>query len=107
MWPVVPHRAVLGAAVVPERDGVLGPAETALKQRVFRMLVEIGQHGIALVARDADDKARKAAVDVERLLARHRMRAHHRMLGTRIFYPIGDAVIGIEPAIGLLAVVQR
>src|SRR5688500_471864 len=32
--PVVPHRAVLCAAVVPERDRVLAPAEAALKQRV-------------------------------------------------------------------------
>src|SRR5258708_21112471 len=29
--PVVPHRAVLGAAVVPERDGVFAPAEAALE----------------------------------------------------------------------------
>ncbi len=29
--PVVPHRAVLGAAIVPERDGVFGPAEAALE----------------------------------------------------------------------------
>src|ERR1700733_15537488 len=55
--PVIPHRAVLGAAVVPERDGVLGPAEAALEQRVFAMLVEIGQHRVALVARDAVDVA--------------------------------------------------
>src|ERR1043165_2409563 len=40
--PVIPHRAVLGAAVVPERDGILGPAEAALEQRILRMLVEIG-----------------------------------------------------------------
>src|SRR5476651_2089586 len=65
--PVVPHRAVLGAAVVPERDRVLAPAKAALEQRVFRVLVEIGQHGVALIAGDADDVAGKAAVDIERL----------------------------------------
>src|SRR3954464_9742642 len=47
--PVVPHRAVLGAAVVPEGDGILGPAEAALEQRILGVLVEIGQHRIALV----------------------------------------------------------
>src|SRR6266404_8298322 len=56
--PVVPHRAVLGAAVVPERDGVFGPAEAALEQRIFRMLVEIVEHRVALVAGNADDMPR-------------------------------------------------
>ena len=51
--PVVPHGAVLGAAVVPERDGVLGPAEAALEQRIFAVLVEVGENPVALVARDA------------------------------------------------------
>src|SRR6266850_685128 len=103
--PVVPHRAVLGAAVVPEGDGVFGPAEAALEQRIFGVLVEIGQHGVALVAGNACYEAGEAAVDVERLPARHRMRAHDRMFGARIVRTVGDAVIGIEPAIGLLAVV--
>src|SRR5580704_9130605 len=55
--PVVPQRAVLGAAVVPERHRVLGPAEAALEQRIFHVLVEIGQDRVALVARDAVDVA--------------------------------------------------
>src|SRR6202030_412871 len=55
MRPVVPHRAVLGAAVVPERDGVFAPAEAALEQRIFRMLVEIGENSIALISGDADE----------------------------------------------------
>ena len=33
--PVIPHRAMLGAAIVPERDRVLAPAEAALEQRVL------------------------------------------------------------------------
>src|SRR5437763_10948719 len=77
--PVVPHRAVLGAAVVPERNRVLAPAEAALEQRIFGVLIEVVQHRIALVARDADDMARETAVDVERLLAGHRVGANHRM----------------------------
>src|SRR3569833_110351 len=67
--PVVPHRAVLCATVVPERDRVLGPAETALEQRILRMLVEIGKDRVAFVSWDADDVAGEASVDIERLPA--------------------------------------
>src|SRR5204862_3374414 len=48
--PIIPHRVVLDAAIVPERDRVLGPAEAALEQRVGHVLVEITQHAVALVA---------------------------------------------------------
>src|SRR3979490_2560807 len=71
--PVVPQRAVLGAAIVPESDGVFAPAEAALEQWIFHVLVEVAQNRVALVNGYADDVARKAAVDIERLLARHRM----------------------------------
>ncbi|MHC2381790.1 hypothetical protein ACVIHA_006188 [Bradyrhizobium liaoningense] len=98
---------MLGAAVVPEGDGVLGPAEAALEQRVLGVLVEISQHRIALVARDAVDVAGEAAVDVERLPARDRMRAHDGMLGMRIRGTVGHAVIGVESAIDRFAIVQR
>src|SRR4051812_2815271 len=101
MPPGIPNRAALGAGAVPARDRVFAPAEAALEQRVFGVLVEIGQHGIALVAGDTDDETREAAVDIERFLARDRMRAHDRMFGARIFRAVGDAVIGIEAAIGL------
>src|SRR5262249_21225816 len=63
--PVVPHRAMLGAAVIPECDRVLAPAEAALEQRIFRVLVEIGEDRIAFVSGDSDDVAREAAVDIE------------------------------------------
>ena len=36
--PVVPHCAVLRAAIVPERHRVLPPAEPALEQRIFRQI---------------------------------------------------------------------
>jgi hypothetical protein len=41
--PVVPKRAVLGAAIVPEGDAVQVPAEAALEERVFHVRVEIGE----------------------------------------------------------------
>src|SRR5262249_28510431 len=91
--PVIPHRAVLGAAIVPERDGVLAPAEAALEQRVLRVLVQIGEHGVALVAGDPDDEPREAAVDIERFLAGHGMGAHHRMLGAGVARLVGNAII--------------
>src|ERR1700733_11622397 len=47
--PVVPQRVVLGAAIVPERDGVFAPAEAALEQRIFHVLIKILQDRGALV----------------------------------------------------------
>src|SRR3954451_8897365 len=82
--PVVPHRVVLDAAIVPERDRVLAPAEAALEQRVGHVLVQIVQNAGALVARDAVDVARKAFVDVERLAPGHGVRAHDRVVGVGV-----------------------
>jgi hypothetical protein len=39
-----------------------------VEQRAFRVLVEIDEDGVALIAQNADD-AGEAAVDIERLLA--------------------------------------
>src|SRR3982074_686834 len=89
--PVIPHRAVLGAAVVPERDCVLGPAEAALEQRIFRVLIELVQHRVALVTGYADDVARETAADVERITAGYRMGTHDRTFGLRIGRAVGDA----------------
>src|SRR6478672_2686903 len=77
--PVIPHRVVLDAAIVPERDRVLAPAKAALEQRVGHMLVKVAQDAGALVARDVVDVARKALVDIERLAPGDRVRAHDRM----------------------------
>src|SRR5262245_62871891 len=95
--PVVPHRAVLRTTIVPECDRIFGPSETALKQRIFRMLIEIGQHGIAFIAWNANDMVREAAVHVERLFSGDRMRPDHRMFGARISWLARNAGIGIQP----------
>ena len=55
---------------------------------------------------NAEDAAGEALVDVERLLAGHRMGAHDRVLGARIALLVGDPVIGVLAAI-VLAVMQR
>src|SRR4051794_41941267 len=61
MRPVVPHRPVLRAAIIPERDRVFGPAKAALEQRAFRMVIKIGQDRVALVSGNAEDVAGKNA----------------------------------------------
>lgn len=66
--PVVPHRPVLRAAIVAERDRVLGPAEAALEKRILRVLEEMAQDRDALVARNANDVRCEAAIDLKRLL---------------------------------------
>src|SRR6185312_3405230 len=104
--PVVPHRPVLDAAVVPEGDRVRLPAETALEERVFHVLVEVVQDAVALVARHADQVAGESAIDVERLLARHRMGAHHRVDGARILRLLLHAEVLVEAAIDRFAVVE-
>ena len=71
------------------------------------MVPQIVQDRVALVARDADDALGEAAVDIERLLAGHRMRADHRMFGARIGRLVGNAEVGIGAAIGVLAVMDR
>src|ERR1700686_600298 len=60
--PIVPHRVVLDAAIVPERDRVLGPAEAALEQRIGHVLVEITQHAVALVTWNPQNAPRKPLV---------------------------------------------
>jgi hypothetical protein len=91
--PVVPHGAVLDTAVVPEGDGVRVPAETALEERVLRVVVEIAQDAVALVGGDTHDAPREAAIDVKRLLARDRVGPDDRMLGARIALLVLDAEI--------------
>src|SRR5262249_27291888 len=106
VWPVVPHRVVLDAAVVPERDRVLLPAEAALEQWVGHVLEQVSQDAVALVARNAVDIPGEALVDVERLAAGHRMGAHHRVVGMGVALLVLDPVIGVLAAI-VLAVVPR
>src|SRR4029077_2759166 len=102
--PVVPHRVVLDAAIVPERDRVLLPAETALKEGARHVLVEIAQDAVAFVARDAVDVAGEALVDVERLAAGHRVGAHDRVVGARVGLLVLDPIIGVLAAV-MLAIV--
>ena len=45
------------------------------------MLIEIAQHGVALIDGNVKDARGESAIDVERLLSRAGMRPNHRVLG--------------------------
>src|SRR5690349_2560922 len=98
---------MLRAAIVPERDRVLGPAEAALEQRVLAVLIEITENRVALVAWHAGEVRGEAAVHVERSSARDRMRADDRMFRAGISRFVRHAIVRVEPAIGELSVMQR
>src|SRR5258708_8948731 len=76
---VVERGAMHDAAVVPEGDRVVIPAEAALE---FRRLDVTHQHleqRVALVLLQALDALGEAAIDEQALSARHRMRPHDGM----------------------------
>ena len=78
---IVERRAVHGAAVVPEGDGVLLPAEAALELGRLAVANQHLQERVALVLSQAFDALGEAAIDEQALSARHRMRAHDGMDG--------------------------
>ena len=78
---IVERRAVHGAAVVPEGDGVLLPAEAALELRRLAVAHQHLQKRVALVLLQALDALGEAAIDEQALAAGHRMRAHDGMDG--------------------------
>src|ERR1051326_8124136 len=102
---VVPHGVVLDAAVVPERDRVHAPAEAALELGRLDVLVEHLEHRRALGLLELRDPRREPAIDVERLLAGHGMRAHDRMLRAR--KDLALVLHAVAAAIDVLAVVDR
>src|SRR5438105_3519753 len=77
--PVVPDRLVLRAAVVPERDRVRAPAETAGPLVAVAVLVQELEDRLALVARKLVDVRGEVGVDVDRLPARDRVAHDHRV----------------------------
>src|SRR5215472_17380168 len=104
--PIVPHSVMLHATVVPERDRICSPAEAALEQRIGHVVEKIAQDAVALVPRDAEDASGESLVDVKRLLAGDRVRAHDRMLGARVARLVGDAVIAVLTTI-VFAIMDR
>src|SRR5262245_8130776 len=81
---VVPHRAVLGAAVVPEGDRVGLPLEAHRELGRLDVAPEHLQDRIALAFAEADNAGREHPIYEQDLPARDRVGAHDRVLGTRI-----------------------
>src|SRR4029079_7283807 len=106
MWPVIPHRPVLRAAIIPEGDRIFGPAKPALKKWVLGVLIEIGQNGIALIARNSDNVVCESTIDVQRLLSRYRMRSYNRVFSPRIGWLVGNACVCVKAAIDRLSIMH-
>src|SRR2546422_9384772 len=102
---VVPHRVVLDAAVVPERDRAHLPPEAALELRRLDVAIEELQERVALGLRELDDPGGEPRVNVERLASRHGMRAHDGMLGLRKHLAL--VLHAVAPAIDVLTLVAR
>src|SRR5712691_4543070 len=83
---VVVHGVVLGAAVVPERDGAGLPLEAVRKLRLHLMLPEIFEERPALLRRPALEVRRVSDVDVERPASRLGVRADYRVLAGQGFH---------------------
>lgn len=72
--------AVLSDSVVPDDDRLLIPLDAGLEVSAVReVIVEELEDGVGLLLLEADDLARELRVDVERLLARSRVRADNGM----------------------------
>ena len=95
MRPVIPHRPVLRTAIIPEGDRIFGPAKPALEKWVLGVLIEIGQNGIALIARNSDNVVCEPTIDVQRLLSRYRMRSYNRVFGPGIGRLVSNACVCI------------
>src|SRR5436190_7380858 len=126
--PVVPHRLVMGATVVPERNGVRRPAEAAGPFRLVAVIDEKRQHALAFEARQFVDMGSEVLIDVDHLAAGYGMtrddgmhrdrrtgpeharavmgRGEAREIG---FHPIGKRLIGRVHARkhGVAAAVRR
>src|SRR5262245_20064224 len=92
---IVPQRMMLSAAVIPERDRVRLPAEARAELGRLDVAEQHGEDRIAFVAAHAENAGGEEAIHEQAFPARDRMRAHHRVLGARIFFA---AVVNIITA---------
>src|SRR5580698_2919157 len=80
IWKVIPQGLVLHAPIVPERDRIRLPAESALELGPLDMAIEHLQQRDTLRLFQLDDSRREHPVDEERVASANRMGSHHRML---------------------------
>src|ERR1700749_1178763 len=78
---IIPHRDVLHAAIVPERNRVRLPPEPHLPMRARAVLIKEVEDSLALAFRHVLDRMREHRIDEDRLPSRDGMSADHRMLG--------------------------
>ena len=98
---IVGDRIVLTGTVVPERDGILAPAETDLVLGNGRLGVEVVEQPVAFLLAEPLDRPCEGAIDVERPFPGFGMGPHHGMLLQRKpFIPLvnRDAEIACEAA---------
>jgi hypothetical protein len=98
---------MLHTTIVPEGDRLLGPAEAALEQRLFGVLIQIGQYRIALIAWNTNDMGRKAAIHVERLFLPSPDTCARQGAPRADSWFVYDTRIHIKAAINHLSVVNR
>lgn len=104
---IIVQRIVLHAAIVPERDRALLPAEAAGEFRPDRVLPEEVQQWPALLDRHVLEADREIAVDVEAFPEGHGMGAHHRMLGLAMRRLAAQNVHRREPFEAGVVVISR
>src|SRR5580700_12139819 len=97
MRKIVEKGVMLGGAVVPERYRARLPLEAAVEFRRLDMAIEHFQKRVAFVLAQLREAQGEAAVDEQRLPARHRMGAHHGVLGVGELDVV--AVLGLDPVI--------
>src|SRR3546814_19285581 len=87
------------AAIVPEADGAVLPAETAGKLRPCRMVAEVLDERLAFLFRHIGEAVRADDVDEERLAAGLRMRDDDRMPTFR--HVVVDALAHLAGTVGV------
>src|SRR5262245_54975720 len=102
---VVPHSVVLDAAVVPEGDGALLPAEAALELRRLHVAEEKLEHSIALRPLELHDTRGEAAVHEEGLAAGDGMGADDWVL--RLGKDAALVLHAVAAAVHVLTLVER
>ena len=98
---VVGDGVMLGAAVVPNRNGVLLPMEAGGELRRLQVIEEIVEEGAGFLAGDTVQPLGEDRIDIERLAPRLWVGADDRMLGRGnrvllLLHRAGAAVASLE-----------
>ena len=92
---MIRERAVVRAALVPDRHVEGLPAPAALRVRVVEARAQEREQHLALLGVHADDPAYVRAAQVERRTSGHRVDPHQRVAGA--LEAVGDAPVDLRP----------